>query len=114
MARRPAVKLPRLAGQPGQGGLVQQGTWMEAVRLLEEVRFPKMDFWAEEMMDWTEEWREALVRVERRVAVRRILSFIVRVVVVVVVVVVWCGVVFVDGDDCWLGVLIKTKMWKGW
>jgi hypothetical protein len=51
------------------------------------------------MMDWTEEWREALVRVERMVVVRRILSFIVRVVVVVVVVVVvWvCG----DGNDCW-------------
>jgi hypothetical protein len=49
------------------------------------------------MMDWTEEWREALVRVERMVVVRRILSFIVRVVVVVVVVVWVCG----DGNDCW-------------
>lgn len=74
---RSSVRLPRLAGQPGQGGLVQQGIWMEAVRLLEGERGLMMD------------WREAVVRVVRRaVVVRRVgvRSFI--------FFGWWCGVVF--------------------
>ena len=64
------MKLPRVAGQPGQGGLVQQGIWTAVVRGV------RVDF-AEPNMSWTLSTREAEAVVVRRrvVTLRRVVGF---------------------------------------